>query len=605
MSAPPSTAAPAPAPPAKGRAIALGLTSALGAVMAVAIGAVAAQFLAEPTPFFVMLGAAWAALTLGRVLWVVDLPAGYGGVWAELGMGAAAGLAGMGALNAFFDGGPGWPATPWWALAAGIAWGVYRAHAPVLRRIREQGAPPRLVGGILDPREMGALLLLVAGYALLGLAAHRLFSAFAGIVPQSGKVLGIGLAVYALYGAKLLLKFAAHDSGPVEGGFVAWFKANLLRNALVVVVLVAYATYRSDLARVVPYFPLVEFGLGMAVFGAVLARLRWRLQRERTDVATASDARPHVQRVDPITEGEYESVARPLSRFLESGRGLAEYETTLRETARLDARDAQRTLDPLRRYAAPIEEPPLPLPWAVAASVVAGLALAIGAAVLIVELASSGEAGAPPGVVAVALQLGLIVVGLSVYRAQDHARAHRRPWIALGLAGAGTLLVALAALLFLAALPAAPGGAYVGVLVVALVLLAIPLGMSLRLARRMRDGEPITLPADPPSAMLARGIQGTRRMAAVAAVGAVLLLVVVPFVIEWLVAVAPVPDAVSATYDRIASGTVWVLVAMGGSALMRYFGYARARPMVLAREKRWRDERIQLHSEIMRRLERV
>ena len=343
----------------RSRATALVLTSALGAAMALALGLALAQVVAEPMPLFVMLGAAWVALVLGRVLWYIDLPAGYGGVWAELGMGAAAGLATMGTLNSFFTDGPGWPATPWYALGAGFAWGAYRGHGPILRRIRALDEPPRLLGGVLDPREGGALALLVAGYAAFGFAAYRVFLALAGLIPQSAKFGMLAIALYGVHGARLLLRFAAHDAGPAKGGFVGWFKANLLRNALVVLLLVGYATYRGELSEVVPYFPLVEFALGMAVFGAVIARLRHVLRRERTDHATNSDARPHEQRVEPLTEGEYEAVARPVSRFLETGRGIVEYQAVIRETSRLKDHEAERALEPARRYQAPLEPPPM------------------------------------------------------------------------------------------------------------------------------------------------------------------------------------------------------------------------------------------------------
>lgn len=580
----------------RGRAMGLGLTAGIGAAVAIGLGAIAAEFLADATSLFIMLGAAWVALTLGRVLWYADLPARYGGVGAEVGLGLAAGLAGMGALHAFFDGGPGWPATPWWALGGGLGWGIMRAHAPVLRRLRDDKAPARRIGGVLDPREGGALALLVAGFALLGIGGSHVLGAITPLLPAAMRPGAVAIALYAIYGASQLLKFAAHDAAPpAQAGFVAWFKANLLRNAIIVLVLAAYVAYRDDLAANVPSFPLVEFGLGMVVFGAVVARLRWRLRRERTDAATASEARPHEQRVEPLTEGEYEAVARPLTRFLETGRGLAEYETTLRETARLDAGSARLTLDAVRRYRAPIETPPLPLSWAIAASLAAGCAVAIGAMVLAIEF--GGDA-------VLALQLALPIVGLALYRTQDHARAHRRPAAALGLAAGGALLVLGAIGSFLRDVDGASLVPWLVFALVALGMLGVPAWSSWKLARAIEHGESVTLPADPPSVLLERGLRGTRSLAMAAAGGAVVLLVVVPFVIEWLVTVANVPADVSTTYGTLASGTVWVIVAMGASALVRWFGYGRARPMVVAREKRGRAERLQMHSDIMRTLER-
>lgn len=584
----------------RARLVGLVLTSAFGAVVAIALGAFGAQFVQDPFPLFITLGLAWLALTGGRALWYLDVPRGLGGVPAEISLGVALGLVGMGVLNAFLVEGPVFA-----ALAAGLGFGLHRAHAPLMAANRAKGAAPRLIGGILDPRELGALALLVVGYAMLGFGAHRVFVALSGLVPDAQKAVSIGIALYVLYGVKLLLKFAAHDAAPVEGGFVAWFKANLLRNAIIALVLVAYAVYRNDLAGTVPYFPLVEFGLGLAVFGAMLARLRWRLKRERTDHAAASDARPHVQRVDPLTEGEYEAVARPVTRFLETGRGVREYETVVRETARLDTPEASEALDPVRRYRSPPEEPPLPLSFALVASIVAGLGFGVAAGVLLYEISASATADVPREILGYAIDVALIVLGLAIYRVQDVARSHRRPGAAAGVAMAGSALVLVGA----ARLVQPIGDAllvWVAYGVGALLLLGVPLLTSWRLARRIESDAAESLPPEPPSAVLERGLQAARRLAATAALGAVVLLVLVPFVLGWLVQVARMPEGVSTTYDSMASAALWALAATGGGALVRYFGYSKARPHVLAQERQRRDERIQLHSEIMRRLaERV
>lgn len=598
--------APGAAPAAsrsRARLTAFLLTSAFAAVAAVVAGVFVSQFIEDTRTVYVLLGAAWAVLSFGFLAWYVDIPEGHGRVYAELGFGLAAGIVGAAFLTSLVDD----ATAPWWSVAAGAGFGLARAHAPILQFQRAKDEPPQRIGGILDVREIGALVVLVTGYALLGVAALRIFDLFRGIIPDAQQALTIGIATYALYGARLLLRFASHDANVAGAGFLAWFKANLLRNGIIVLLLVAYYAYRENLAEIVPFFPLVEFGLGMALFGALLARLRWALKNSSTEHASASDARPHTPRIETITEGEYEALARPVSRFIETGRGPRDYEAAIRETARLDGHESQRILDPVRRYRAQHEDPPLPLAWAIGASLAAGLAVALGVGTGLVSLTSltlSEDAPLPEGLTAKAFQLGLAVFGLALYRTQDHARAHRQPWLGAGLAAGGTAVIALAAAFFVRGL-GGPAWWLAVVAAGALLMGGVPLLASWTHARRLAAAQSDPpLPAELPSAVLAKGVEATKRAAVTAAVGAVVLLVVVPFVLRWVVKVGA-PAGITDTYDAVLDAAVWVLVAIGVSALVRYAGLTRARPRVAAIERRRRMERVELHSEIMRRMERV
>ncbi|HEX2021396.1 MAG TPA: hypothetical protein VHH36_01680 [Candidatus Thermoplasmatota archaeon] len=567
----------------------------LAALVAAAIGALVGQVLVDPATLRVSLVVAWAIFAAGRAFAFVDKPKGVGGVVGEVATGVALGVAAAAVLSSFFD------LETHWALLAGTGLGIARAHKPLMRRVRDAGPRDRLVLGFLDPREGVALGVLLAGYALLGVSLWRLHADFGRFLPESGKLLAIGGALYALYGAKLLLGFASHDAAAREAGFVAWLRANLLRNAIVLVLLVAYVAYRDDLAGSVPFYPLIEFALGMAVFGFVLARLRSRLRRDRAEHATASVARPHRQRVDTLTEGEYEAVSRPVSRFLETGRGLADYEATVREAARLDGPQADAALAPIRAWREPPESPPLPLAWGVAASVAGGLALAIGVVVLVLGFA--------PEEVPLALQLASATLGLSVYRAQDAARAHRQPWRAVALAGAGSafLLGGAAPLATRLPLGLVHGGlGWLTLLLAALALAGIPALLSWRQARRLASGEGAApLPSELPSEVLDRSMRASRKRAGVAAVAAIVILLLVPFLVKWLAKRAIVPPDFAEVYNDVAGAALWVLVAVGASAVARFAGLSRARPAVVADERRRRAGRLALHSSVMRRLERV
>lgn len=575
------------APPGFLRKVALpvGLAALAALVLATLLG----NFLQNAGPLDASLAAAFAFFAAGAVLSWLDKPKTWGAFAGDVTRGAAIGFAGMGVIQAFFDAG----AVPLWALVAGFGWGVQRAHRHVLALVRAQAPPQKqLVLGFLDKRELSALGFLLGGYALAGFALYGVFAAFAGLIPFAGRGLAIGVAVYALYGARLLLKFASHDDAAPAAGLVAWLKANALRNAIVVLLLVAYAVYRDALAASVPYFPLVEFGLGVAVFGFVLARLRARLRRESTARATASEARAHQPRVDRLSEPAYDALARPVGQWLETGRGQREYYETLRGA--LGAEDP-KPLAPVLAYREPPPTPVLPLAF----SMMGGMLGALGIAVCLVAAFHEASGRFEPA----SFPLALAVLALGAYRLQDAARKHLQPWPALGLAALGVALLFAAFLWATTLLGAAPSVVWYVVLGVCAVMLAVPAFSSWRLDKALREGTHAAAPRELPARELQLGLARHRKVAGVATATLIMILLPVPIALKYVADRGLLPAGLVEFYGHLTAAILWVLVGAIASSLVQFFGLARARPEIMAGLKRRRDARLALHHQIMQSME--
>lgn len=592
------SAPPAPAHARRSLAAQVVVPAVVAAVVAWLAWAFLRAFLQDEQTLVVGIVAAWAFYAIGRGVLHWDVPKGGGAALQRLIAGSAVGLLGLTFLLAAFEDGPGWPLTPWWALAAGAGIGMWRASKPLVNTAREREDAGR-AWGVFDRRELLALGVLLGGYALAGVAFHRLFLAFSGVIPESGKALAIGAAVYALYGAKLLLAFASHDAKASGRGFLAWFKANLLRNAIVALVLVAYAVYRDDLARNVPFFPLVEFGLGIALFSFVLARLRSRIKRESTDAATASEATPHRQRADPIPDPEYDAVAAPIARFIETGRGQREYLDTLRHASGLPHERADALLEPVARHREPPPAPVLPM---------SAEAQSAGVTILFAACAAFAFFHAMLGVEPLdAFTLALLLVGVGVYFTQVIPRRHHQPWLAVGVAAAGAVFCAL---VFLAAVERAdsvsslPGIAWRILGVVLLVAIGIPALIAWRHERRARQELPHA-PREAPHVEIERGLRKARTRVVLTAGVAFGALVVVPPLARWAAARPWGMEGFPEFYGSLMKVAVWIFLAVGAGALTRFAGLSRARAHVLAEERRRRALRLNLHAEAMRTLERV
>ncbi|HUR68020.1 MAG TPA: hypothetical protein VM370_02155 [Candidatus Thermoplasmatota archaeon] len=581
-----------------GRAVILPSTL-LGAGYGV-LGLFLSTFLGDKGALAFGLGCGWIAFTAGRALAFYDVPKGRGTFLRHILTGVAFGFAGVAFLTAVFKQGPGWPWTPWWILLAGFGWGLHRSHKALLADARRIPDDAPRVWGLFARKDLEALAVLVLGYGILGLAAFLVFGAFAGFIPGAGKMLTIAIAVYALQGARHLLAFASEDRGSPTKGLVGWLKANALQAAILVLVLVSYAAFRDQLAATMPFFPLVEFGLGVAIFGFVLARLRARIQKEGAPLATASTARDHERVITELREADYDAVARPVTRFVESGIGAPEYADALLASLPQDDPRATAVRARLAQHREPPRKPPIEIEWGFAAGAAMTAGLVIAALLLGIRLL---HADMP-----YPLFLALMFVAFGVYAQQDVARSHHRHRLAAGIAAAGATVLLLDFALFvahvtdLASLPGLVWGIAIGGWA---AMVGFPAFASWRAEKKTREGAMPDARRLSPALEVAKDIQRTRSRAATMTLVAFLILLPVPGLAGWLAQRHIIPAGAPEFLDDVLAVAIWVIVAFGASALVRFYGLTRGRPQVLAREKAKRDRRLAVHKDIMKTLDQV
>lgn len=568
------------------------LPSALAAAALGVLGLFLSQFLRDEATLAVGLVLAWASFTAGRALAHLDRPRGYGLFARHVLTGLAVGFAGIALVRGVFIVGP----APW-VLLGGLGFGLTRAHRALLREARADDGRRWL--RVFRPKDVQALIVLAVGYATLGLAGHMVLRSILGFVPGGGQILAIVTAVYALHGVRLLLAYAAEERASAEGNAVAWLKANALQAGIVAILLVAYAVFRARLAGAVPFFPLVEFGLGIAVFGFVLAKLRARLRKDGTLLATASEARDHEPVLAEIREPDYDVVARPVVRFIESGLGRDEYAQAVLAPYAPDDPRARSIRAQVLAHREPPRAPALAMEWGFAAG--GAMTLGLGAAALSLGLVVFRAPMPYP------LLLGLLFVALGTYAQQDVARAHHRPWLALGTAGAGTALLFLDFLLFaaevssLAAVPDAVWGIALGI---AALMAGIPAWSAYQQHRRLERGVEVDARRLAPALELSRELQRARRRAATMAIAAFAILLPAPWLAGWLAERGILPSGFPAFFDDVLAVALWVVAAFGAAALVRFYGLSRGRPRLLASEKAKRERRLGLHRQVMQSIER-
>ncbi|HET6403365.1 MAG TPA: hypothetical protein VFH78_01855 [Candidatus Thermoplasmatota archaeon] len=537
--------------------------------------------------------AAWLAFVAARVLGHLDRPRGYGLFARHVLTGVSVGFAGFAVVRGIFVEGP----APW-MLLGGFGFGLYRAHRALLKDAREKEDAPRVLG-LFHPKDLQALAVLATGYALLGLAGAMVLRALLGFVPGGGQMLAVAVAAYALHGARLLLAFAAEERGTPRAGSVAWLKANALQNAIVVLLLVAYAVFRTRLQGLVPYFPLVEFGLGVAIFGFVLARLRAKLRKEGSLLPTASEARDHERVVSELREPDFDSVARPVTRFIESGVGKEEYAHVVLQA--LPGGDARA--ETLRAQVLAHREPPRPPPLALEWALAAGAALTLGLGVAAFTLGHLVLRAPMPH----PMLLALLLSSFALYAQQDVARAHHRPWLAMGIAAAGVALLFLDFLLFAAdvgSIASVPNFVWGVVAAICALMLGMPGWASYKLDKRLRAGDIVDARRLAPALELQRELQAARKRAATMALAAFTMLLPAPWLAGWLAERGIIPSGFPDFFDDVLAVGICVAVTFGAAALVRFYGLTRGRPLVLAREKSKRERRLTLHRQLMRSIER-
>lgn len=583
---------PAAQPPTLARSVIV--PSVVAAAVFGVLGLFFSTFLADSGTLLLGFGLAWVSFTAGRVLAHLDQPRGYGLFARHLLTGLSFGFAGFAFLRGVFLQGPAV-----WAIVGGFGFGLTRAHRALLKDAREKdAAAPRWLG-LFHPKDVQALVALLAGYAILGLAGFNVLRAIFGFVPGGGQMLAVAAVAYALHGARLLLKFASEDRSTAQGGVVGWIKANALQNAIVVLILVAYAIFRGRLVGSIPFFPLVEFGLGMAVFGFVLARLRAKLRKDGSLLATASEARDHERVVSEIREPDYDTVARPVTRFIESGLGKDEYAQALSQSYGEEDERARSIRVRVMAHREPPRPPALEMEWGFAAGATLTLGLGIAAFALGFVLMN-----AP---LPFPFFLALLFVAFGTYAQQDIARAHHRPRLSAGIAVAGTALLFLDFLLFVAevgtfsSVPTVIWWIVVGIVA---LMVGIPGYSAWKQEKKLLAGEVVDARRLAPALELSRDLQKARKRAATMAIAAFVALLPAPWLAGWLASRGWIPGGFPEFFDDVLAVAIWIIAAFGGAALVRFYGLTRGRPQLLAREKAKRDRRLTLHRQVMQSIER-
>lgn len=475
-----------------------------------------------------------------------------------------------------------------WAAAAGAGVALIRAHRGLL------GDASRFRIAPADAWRPAATLV-VPGLPLLPWGAHGLVTS---VLEVPNLFLLVG-ALYALYALRLLLNLAAmgaRDSGP---GFLGWIRAQWFSVAVVAALLAGYVGFRGDLAEHVPFFPLLEFALGMTVFGFALAHLRHRVRAGLAERPVGSERRAHAPRLDVATETDYEGARRPLAAFVETGRGGPDYVSAVRAYARLDPARAADVLAPVAAYRRPHRLPALPLGWHAGAAIVASAGIALGLFSLLATNLAAAD-GVP---------LGIAVIGLGVYRLQDACRRYARPALGFGAGAAGTAIVLVAFLVFVqqnGGIGRVPPMVWYVVGAVVIGFLAVPALAGYRLAKRLRRDDALREALESPADEIANGIATQRRRGALALGWTIAVAFVAPPIVAWI-ATLDLPLAAdirgfSSFYSALVPLLAYGGFGLAGAAALRWAGLAQARPRVLADAVHRRAERLALHRQVMDRL---
>lgn len=301
-----------------------------------------------------------------------------------------------------------------------------------------------------DPRILArwtALAIAVSGLVLVYLAGNAALDAGTlGLLPPALKY--AGAAIFASYALRVLLQhLSAHVVEPKGGGWMAGFLAHAPAIMVVGAIVGSYLAFREDVNAAIPFLPLWEFGLGIALMSALIARGRNRLKATLTEAPIASRARTHRVRVDAYPDAAFRDVARVLGDYLASGRGRRAYRDTLQKVAGWDAALAEEAFADFDAYRDRRDALPLPLGFGLVSAVL--LFTGLGAAVAIVLSALELVAGSPAPVIPdPAVSAGVLVgTGGLLAAALESARA-RRPvpfgiMGAIGSVAAGVVLAAV------------------------------------------------------------------------------------------------------------------------------------------------------------------
>jgi hypothetical protein len=415
------------------------------------------------------------------------------------------------------------------------------------------------------------------------------------LVAFAGKLLFLFALSYGLLCLRVLLGFAGQEEKTDGTGILDWLRANFWRNLVLVALLGGYLVFRDQLAAIVPDFPIVEFVLGLALFGAIVSRARSRLRSSLAERPVSADWRPHEQKIERLSEEDFDSVHSVVGSFLAEGQRKREYAELVAKVATAHGTDPAPLVAPIdshrdsRRYA--------PEPWA--ATVAARVLLAAATAYALYQAIALYQG---PGTEIVGIvPLGFLLAGCFAWSAQGVALRNESP--------AGLIVVGALSAILLAigvwgemGIHGDPTQFPLPILVVVAVALAavagIPAFQAIRLRKRiLMEGTRVT-----PEMRRKIATQGAMRHAKFLlawAITALLVSIPASAALSVLVAHGLVPPSFNQSYVNVEQPILILLGGLGGASLIQTAAQLGVRPMVRREDFENEKRRAALHLHIM------
>lgn len=550
-----------------------------------AVGIAAGGYLATTGKMLVLAGvaAAVACRIAARFVFYFRKPAKFFPVVVGVIRGAGFGFLGVLTLLEFVPDGPGMPLSAWQL-------GLFILCFSVIRQAKTLVKGPGLP-------ILATLLLAMGGGAWGGYNAYRYLIGSLPL-PFTGQLLWLAAVGYLAACVRALLAFAGEDEAGKGASWADWARANFWRNLVFVGLLIAYLVFRDDIAYYVPFFPIIEFSLGMMVLGFVLTRVRTRIRATLTEAPTAADWKRHVQRVERVSEAEHDQVHEVLGAFLTTGARRDEYADVFTKAARVEGDAAKSLVLPVSEFRDTRKVGHLPYVASLAAALVFATGITIALFVLIDNATPEGSqiVGIGP--------FGLSIAGVAVWFTQIPAR---RVESVVGLATSGILGVALvAASLYGYYLDGiGPGAALASPSLLAIVavllagLAAIPGYRAWALSRAIRAGS-IARDETPRESKARAGFRRQAKFLVLWIVAAFVITFPITVALEFLDSRDITPDGLPSAYANIQASLLVLFGAAALASLALMLGYAVARPLVAREDAQNRARRHELHASMMR-----
>ncbi|MHB8584926.1 MAG: hypothetical protein ACYDDF_03705 [Thermoplasmatota archaeon] len=448
------------------------------------------------------------------------------------------------------------------------------------------------------------LPVLISIVAAIGLGAWAGYNAYTFLIaslplPYTGQLLYLAAVIYAVFALRVILAFTGEDESQKDATVFDWLRANFWRNFVLVVILGAYLAFRDQIAAVVPDFPVVEFMIGLAVFGAVVARARSRLRATLSEGPVTANWKPHEQRIERLAEPEFDQVNGVIGDFLQNGKRKGEYAKVVAQAAHLDGPDADQFVAPVlrhrevHRYA--------PEPWvAVLAGRICIAAASAYALYRFIELASS------PGTEIVGIvPLGLILSGIFAFSAQESARRAEsvNGLVVVGAISALLLGIGLFEESALHGGPAQYPPVLWAIVIIALLgVVAFPCFRAWKLRKLLAtEGSQVT-PAER-AQRSAKGASQHAKLLLAWAVTALIISVPATAALSFAVAQGLVSDGVRTSYINVEEPVLILLGGLGAASFIQTAAQLAVRPLVKREDSDNEKKRRTLHLQMMRSLE--